>query len=150
MVTKPNTSTLTKVSYSATRVGVKTEVAYIQSVPEFSKAPEGVTYSALDIPDERMAKGRVKAETMEIEFLFTEEQYDALKAIEKAKTNQFWFIQLPEETATTATKPLTWNFEGTIAVGMSEIAIDDMLKSKVTIYRSSTIEETKGFPTTTV
>ena len=143
---EPNTSTLTKIYYSESKTGEKTQVAYVQSIPEFLTAPEAITYSALDIEDERQVAGRKKAETMEIEFLYTEEQYDALKAIETAKTNGYWFIQLPESTAATQGKPLTWNFTGTCYVGMSEIAVDDMLKSKVTIYRSSAIEETKGFP----
>lgn len=143
----PKTSTLTKVFYADTLEGEKTQLAYVQSIPEFLTAPEPITYSALDIDDERQTEGRKKAETMEIEFLYTEEQYDSLKTIEKAKTNGYWFIQLPEVTAKEVGKPLTWYFQGTIFVGMSEIAIDDMLKSKVTIYRSSGVEESKGFPT---
>lgn len=147
----PKTSTLTKVFHADTLADLadntkRKQVAFVQSIPEFLKAPEGITYSALDIPDERQAEGRQKAENMEIEFLFTEEQYDELKAIEKAKTNGYWAIQLPEETSEEK-KPLTWYFTGTCFVGMSEIAIDDMLKSKITIYRSSKIEEIKGFPT---
>lgn len=148
----PKTSTLTKVFHADTLEDLandtsRKQVAFVQSIPEFLTPPDPITYSALDIPDERQAKGRQKAENMEIEFLYTEEQYDELKAIEKAETNGYWAIQLPEETATVEGKPLTWYFTGTCYVGMSEIAIDDMLKSKVTIYRSSEIKESKGFPT---
>ena len=142
----PKTSTLTKVYFSDTLDGARTQLAYVQSIPEFLTAPEPITYSALDIDDERQTEGRKKAETMEIEFLYTEEQYDTLKAVETEKTNGYWFIQLPEVTAKETGKPLTWYFQGTIFVGMSEITIDDMLKSKVTIYRNSAIEESKGFP----
>ena len=123
------------------------QVAFVQSIPEFLIAPEPITYSALDIDDERQEPGRKKAETIEIELLFTEEQYDELKAIQDSKTNGYWAIQLPEETATQVGKPLTWYFTGTCHIGMSEIALDDMLKAKLTIYRSSPIEESKGFPT---
>lgn len=144
-MSEPRTSTMSKVFHSDTLEGDKKQVAFVQAIPEFLKAPEGVTYSALDIPDERQAEGRQKAENIEIEYLFTEEQYDELKAIEKAKTNGYWFIQLPAETSS-ENKPLTWYFRATCFVGMSEIAIDDMLKSKVTLYRSSSIEESKGFP----
>lgn len=148
----PKTSTLTKVFHANTLEDLidetkRKQVAFVQSIPEFLTPPEGITYSALDITDERQAEGRQKAENMEIEFLYTEDQYDELKAIQKAKTNGYWAIQLPEETAKQVGKPLTWYFQGTCYVGMSEIAIDDMLKSKVTIYRSSAIEESKGFPT---
>ncbi len=143
---EPRTSTLTKVYHADTKTGEKKQIALVQSIPQFLTAPEGITYSALDIADERQAEGRQKAENMEIEFIFTEEQYDELKAIEKAKTNGYWFIQLPEETSENK-KPLNRNFTATCLDGMSEIAIDDMLKAKVTLYRTSEIEESKGFPT---
>lgn len=147
----PKTSTLTKLFHADILADLQAEakrkqVAFVQSIPEFLKAPEGVTYSALDIPDERMAEGRQKAENLEIEILFKEDQYDELKALQTAKTNGYWAIQLSEDTSSTG-KPLTWYFTGTCFIGMSEIAIDDMLKSKITIYRSSEIKESKGFPT---
>ena len=149
---EPKTSTMTKLFHADTLDDLKAEakrkqVAFVQSIPEFLKAPEGITYSALDIPDERQAEGRQKAENLEIEILFEEDHYDEFKALQTAKTNGYWAIQLPEDTATTAGKPLTWYFTGTCYIGMSEIAIDDMLKSKITIYRSSEIKESKGFPT---
>ena len=148
---EPKASTLTKLFHADTLADLKTEakrkqIAFVQSIPEFLKAPEGITYSALDIPDERQAEGRQKAENLEIEILFKEDQYDELKAVQTAKTNGYWAIQLPESTSE-AGKPLTWYFTGTCYIGMSEIAIDDMLKSKLTIYRSSEIQESKGFPT---
>ena len=149
---EPKTSTLTKLFHAddlakLVAEATRKQVAYVQSIPQFLTAPEPITYSALDIDDERQAPGRKKAESIEIELLFTEEQYDELKAIQEAKTNGYWAIQLPEETAEQTGKPLTWYFTGTCHVGMSEIAIDDMLKAKLTIYRSSNIEESKGFPT---
>lgn len=149
---EPKTSTLTKLFHAddlakLVAEATRKQVAFVQSIPEFLTAPEAITYSALDIDDERQAPGRKKAESIEVELLFTEEQYDELKAIQDAKTNGYWAIQLPEETATEAGKPLTWYFTGTCHVGMSEIAIDDMLKAKLTIYRSSAVEESKGFPT---
>ena len=145
----PKTSTMTKLFHADTledlkSAGKRKQIAFVQNIPEFLKAPEGVTYSALDIPDERMAEGRQKAENLEI--LFKEDQYDELKAVQTAKTNGYWAVQLPESTSE-AGKPLTWYFTGTCHIGMSEIAIDDMLKSKLTIYRSSEIMENKGFPT---
>ena len=150
-MSEPKTSTMTKLFHADTLADLidsskRKQVAFVQSIPEFLKAPEGVTYSALDIPDERMAEGRQKAENLEIEILFKEDQYDELKALQTAKTNGYWAIQLSEDTSSTG-KPLTWYFTGTCFIGMSEIAIDDMLKSKITIYRSSEIKESKGFPT---
>lgn len=149
---EPKTSTMTKLFHADTLEDLKDgakrkQVAYVQSIPQFMTAPEGIAYSALDIPDERQAEGRQKAESLEIEILFKEDQYDELKAVQNAKTNGYWAIQLPESTALQEGKPLTWYFTGTCHVGMSEIAIDDMLKTKLTIYRSSEISESKGFPT---
>lgn len=143
----PRLSTLTKLFFANTKEGERTQVGLVQSIPEFLTPPEPVTYSALDIDDERQVKGRKKAENLEIEFLYTEEQYKKIKDLETDDTEVYWFIQLPDVTAKTAGKPLTWNFKGTCCVGMSEIALDDMLKSKLTIYRNSAIEETEGFPT---
>ena len=146
MAVEPKTSTLTKLFYAETKTGERTQVGFVQSIPEFLTPPEPITYSALDIDDERQVAGRKKAENIEIEFLYRESQYDAIKALETEKKNLYWFIQLPEETAEEAGKPLTWNFQATCFLGMSEIAIDDMLKSKLTLYRNSAIEESKGFP----
>lgn len=146
MATEPNTSTLTKVYYSDTKEGAKTQIAFVQSIPQFLTPPEPINWSALDIDDERQAPGRKKAESMEIEFLFAQDQYQKLKEIQTENKNVYWFIQLPEETAETVGKPLTWNFQATCFVGMSEIALDDMLKSKITLYRNTQIEETEGFP----
>ena len=146
MAVEPKTSTLTKIYYGETKTGERTQVAYVQSIPEFLTPPEPINWSALDIDDERQATGRKKAESMEIEFLFTQEQYQDLKGLQTANKNVYWFIQLPEETAETAGKPLTWNFQATCYVGMSEIAIDDMLKAKITLYRNTAVEETEGFP----
>lgn len=88
----PKTSTLTKLFHADTLEDLKAEakrkqIAFVQNIPEFFKAPEGITYSALDIPDERQAEGRQKAENLEIEILFKEDQYDELKALQTAKTN---------------------------------------------------------------
>lgn len=146
-MSEPKTSTLTKLYHSSTKIGEKSQVAFIQSIPEFLTAPEPIVYSALDISDERQVEGRKKAETLEIELLFTEEQYDELKSIANSKENEYWFIQLPDDTATAEGKALTWYFQATCFVGMSEIAIDDMLKAKLTLYRNSAVEESKGFPT---
>lgn len=149
---EPNSSIRTKVFHAPTIGDLADEtrrkqVAFVQGIPEFLTAPEGVKYSAVDISDEREAEGKQKMEDFVPEFLYTEEQYDELKAIQISKNNEAWAIQLPEETAKEPGKPLTWYWTGTCFVGMSEIADEDMLKSKVKIYRNSEIKESKGFPT---
>lgn len=142
----PSVSTLTKAYYATSLTGEKTGIGYIQEIPEFITTPEEITYSALDIDDERMAKGRRKAESFELPFLFTEEQWDEIRALEDTGDSVYWFIQLPEETAVTSGKPLTFYFTGKCATGMDTISIDDMIQAKVKIYRDSAISESKGFP----
>lgn len=143
----PKVSTLTKVSYATTLTGTKTEIGYVQSISEFFTLPEEITYTAIDIEDERIAKGRRKANAPEIPWLFTETQWDELKALEEAGTEVYIFIQLPKDTAVEDGKPLTWYFKATAAVSMDTIEFDNMLKSKVKLYRSSKIQESKGYPT---
>lgn len=142
----PKVSTLTKVSYATTLYGTKTNIGYVQSVSEFLTTPEEITYSAIDIEDERVAKGRRKATAVEIPWLYTESQWDELKAVEEANTPVYIFLQLPEETANTVNKPLTFYFQAKIAVGMDAIEIDNMLQSMVKLYRNSAISESKGYP----
>jgi hypothetical protein len=147
MATEPRTTMMTKLFHASERAGERKQIAFVQSIPEFLTAPEPITWSALDIDDERQAVGRKKAENLEIELIFTEAQYDELKALQTANANEYWFIQLPEETAETEGKPLTWNFQATVHVGLTELALDDMIKAKITLYRNTEIEESKGFPT---
>jgi len=142
----PKTSTLTKVFYATNSTGEKKQVAYVQEIPELITTPEEITYSALDIDDERMVKGRRKASSLEIPFLYTEEMWDDLKDVEDLGQSVKWFFQLPEETASEAGKPLTFYFTGSCAIGMDTISVDGMLQSKVKIYRDSKINESKGFP----
>ena len=144
-MSEPRTTMMTKLFHASTKTGERSQIAYVQSIPEFLTAPEPITWSALDIDDERQAVGRKKAENLEIELIFTEEQYDELKALETANSNEYWFIQLPAETATQDGKPLTWKFQATVHVGLTELALDDMIKAKITLYRNTAVEESKGF-----
>ena len=131
------TSTLTKLFYAddlekLVTKDMRKQVAFVQSIPKFLTMLEKNTYSTFDTSDEKQKK----IQAIEIELLFTKEQYDILKEIHKLKTNGYWAIQLPEEIAVEAGRPLIWYFIGTCHIGMSEIAIGDMLKGKLTIYRS--------------
>lgn len=145
--TTPRVSTLSTLWYSETQYGEKTQVAYVQEIPPLKSAKEAITYNALDLEEEQQAKGSRKAETLTIPLLFTESQHDTLTALANSDKEVFWFIKLPEATASTTGKPLVFNFTGACDMGMDTIAIDDLLKENLTIYRSSKVSETKGFPT---
>ena len=147
MGTTPKVSTLSTLWYSETRTGERTQVAYVQEIPPLKSAKEAITYNALDLDEEQQAKGSRKAETLTIPLLFTEAQHDKLKALADSDKEYCWFIKLPDATASTEGKPLVFDFTGACDLGMDTIAIDDLLKENLTIYRSSKVEETKGFPT---
>ncbi len=146
--TTPKVSTLSTLWYATSLTGEKTQVAYVQEIPPLKSAKEAITYNALDLEEEQQAKGSRKAETLTIPLLFTESQHDTLTTLANSDEEVFWFIKLPDATATTTGKPLVFNFTGACDMGMDTIAIDDLLKENLTIYRSSKVNETKGFPTT--
>lgn len=143
----PKVSTLSTLWYASTLTGDKTQVAYVQEIPPLKSAKEPITYNALDLDEEQQAKGTRKAETLTIPILFTEEQHDGLKTLSDSDEEYYWFIKLPDSTAKTSGKPLVFYFSGACDLGLDTIAIDDMLKENLTIYRSSKVDETKGFPT---
>ncbi len=143
----PKTSTLSTLWVAETLTGERTQVAFVQEIPPLKSAKEAITYNALDLEEEQQAKGNRKAETLTIPLLFTEEQHDML--IEKSDSNEefYWFVKLPDETAKESGNPIVFNFTGACDIGLDTIAIDDMLKENLTIYKSSKVSETKGFPT---
>lgn len=143
---KPKVSTLSTLWVAESLTGERTQVAYVQEIPPLKSAKEAITYNALDLEEEQQAKGSRKAETLTIPILFTEKQHDTLKAKSDSDSEYYWFIKLPDSTATTANKPIVFNFTGACDLGLDTIAIDDMLKENLTIYRSSAVSETKGFP----
>lgn len=148
--TRPKVSTLTTLWYASTLTGERTQVAYVQEIPALKSAKEAITYNALDLQEEQQAKGSRKAETLTIPILFTESQHDTLKALSDSDNEYYWFIKLPDETATTANKPIVFHFTGACDLGMDTISIDGMLQENITLYRSSEVSETKGFPTASV
>ena len=145
--TIPNVSTLTKLCHSETLTGERKQVAYVQEIPQIKTTPEPINYSAIDIDDERQAKGRKTIEDIEITALFTETQHDEILELEKSDKELYWFIQLPEATATEAGKPLTFYFKAKVAIALDTISIDEMLQDIIKLYRSSEVKESKGFPT---
>ncbi len=145
---KPQVSTLSTLWVADSLTGEKTQVAYVQEIPALKSAKEAITYNALDLSEEQQAKGSRKAETLTIPILFTETQHDTLKAKADANKDNYWFIKLPDSTAEATGKPLVFYFTADCDLGMDTIAIDDMLKENLTLYRSSEVQESKGFPTT--
>ena len=144
----PYSTMLSKLYYSETLEGEKTQVAWVQEIPEFDPAPEGIEFSALDTDYTGQVPGRRSADAIAIPVLFTEEQHDTLKALDKTR-DYYWFILLPEETAVTPQKPVCFNFQAKVRLGMAALSIDEMIQETITLYKSTEVSETKGLPETT-
>lgn len=141
----PYSTMLSKLYYATELTGKKIQVAWVQEIPEFDPAPEGIEFSALDTDYTGQTPGRRSADAIPIPILFTEAQHDTLKALDKSK-DYYWFILLPEETATTPGKPVCFNFQAKVRLGLAAMAIDDMLQETLTLYKSTEVSETKGLP----
>lgn len=142
----PYSTILSKLHFSESKIGERTQVAYVQEIPEFDPPPEGIEWSALDTDYTGQVPGRRSADTIAIPVLFTEEQHDTLKALSKA-TDYWWFIELPADTASQTGKPVVFYFQAKVRLGMNALSIDEMLQETLTLYKSSAVEESKGFPT---
>lgn len=144
---KPQVSTLSTLWNAETLTGERTQVAYVQSIPALKSAKEAVTYNALDLEEEQQAKGSRKAETLTIPILFTHEQHKRLRTLAEANKDSHWFIKLPDSTAEVDGKPLVFYFTADCDLGLDTIEIDGMLQENLTLYRSSAVLESDGFPT---
>ena len=143
--TTPDVSTLTKVWYATTLTGDKTQVSFTTEIPELESVPDAITASVLDLDYELAQPGIRKAETIEIPVLYTHTQHKRLKQL-NPDTEYYWFFQLPDATAETTGKPLVRYFTGKIRIGLDTISPEEFIKDKVTLYKTSAVSESDGFP----
>jgi len=141
----PDVSTLTKVYYSETKLGERVQVAFTEEIPALEEAPEQITATVLDLDYEIARPGIKKAGTIEIPILFTHTQHKKLRDL-KGK-DLYWYFELPANTAETAGKPLVRSLQGNCILTMDTITAGEFLKDKLTIYKTSDVEESDGFPT---
>ncbi len=141
----PDISTLSRLWYSESKTGEKIQIAYTEEIPALEEAPEQITGSAVDIDYEFTRPGKVKAGTVEVPVYYTHTQHKRLKAIERK--DLYFFVEYPENTAEVTGKPLVKMFQGSLVVIGDTIAVDEFLKDKVTLYRTSRVTESDGFPT---
>jgi hypothetical protein len=142
----PDVSTLTKVWYSETKVGERTQVSFTSEIPQLEQAPDAITATVLDLDYELAQPGIRKAETIEIPILYTHTQHKRLRELDKDK-EYFWFFELPESTAQTKGKPLVRYFTGKIRITLDTITPEEFIKDKMSLYKTSAVEENEGFPT---
>ena len=88
--TTPQVAMKAEVSYATSLTGDKTKIGYVQKVGQLKTLKEGQTYSALDLDEERMAKGKRKAEAVDIEMMFIQETHKAMMAIADADTEIYY------------------------------------------------------------
>ena len=87
----PDVSTLTKVWYSETKIGERTQVSFTSEIPQLEQAPDAITATVLDLDYELAQPGIRKAETIEIPILYTHTQHKRLRELDKDK-EYFWFL----------------------------------------------------------
>ena len=144
--TKPQVAMKAEVSYATSLTGDKTKIGYVQKVGQLKTLKEGQTYSALDLDEERMAKGKRKAETVDIEMMFIQEEHKAMGVIADADTEIYLFVKYPESTAAVANKPLVQTVKCTIDIAGQEISDGDFIKDTMRVFKNSKVVETDGYP----
>lgn len=145
--TTPQVAMKAEVSYSTTLTGEKTKIGYVQKVGQLKTLKEGQTYSALDLDEERMAKGKRKAETVDIEMLFIQATHKAIKAIADTDTSIYLFVKYPDTTATEKNKVLVQTVKCTVDIAGQELNDGDFIKDTMRVYKESDTVETDGYPT---
>jgi len=141
----PDVSTYTKVYYSSTLTGERTQIAYTKEIPQLEEAPEQITESVLDLDYELARPGIKKAGSIELPILFTHTQHKTLRALKDQEL--YFFFQLPENTAEEEGKPLVRYLQGKCVLTMDTVAVGEFLKDILTVYKSSDVLESDGFPT---
>lgn len=148
-LTPPVATKFTELWYATTEdTGLK-QVFGVQSIPTIISAPEDITYRTLESDTEFAVSGVRPFETIEIETLYYKEQYEELKAVEKSSSMPFWYVKLPDGTAGSASgaKADVIKWRGSLSVSLSELALDDMIRSTLTIGKSTVPETIEGLPT---
>lgn len=145
-LTPPVASKFTELWYASTEDTSLKQVFGVQSIPTVISASEDITYRTLESDTEFSVPGVRPYETIEIETLYYKEQYDALKALESAGTIPWWYVKLPDSSAGTSGKPTVIKWRGALSVALSEIALDDMIRSTLTIGKSTVPETIAGLP----
>ena len=146
IATTPQIAMKAEVSYATTLTGNRTTIGYVQKVGQLRTLKEGQAYSALDLDEERMAKGKRKAETVDIEMLFIQEAHKTIKAIADADTSIYLFVKYPDTTASVANKPLVQTVKCTVDIAGQELNDGDFIKDTMRVFKESDTVETDGYP----
>ena len=144
--TTPQIAMKTELSYSTTLTGDRIKIGYVQKIGQLKALKDGQTYSALDLEEERMAKGKRKAEAVDIETMFIQETHKTMTGIADADTEIYLFLKYPESTASVAGKPLVQTVKCTIDIAGQEVNDGDFIKDTMRVFKNSKVIETDGYP----
>lgn len=141
----PDISKWAKVYYSETLTGERTQVAFVEEIPQLEESPEPITGTCLDLDYEFSQPGIKKTTQIEMPIYFTHTQHKKLRSLKDKKL--YWFFQNPAHTVKTGMEPLVRYLQGKMYITMDTATVGEFLKDKITIYKSSDLEESDGFPT---
>ena len=144
--TTPQIAMKTELSYSTTLTGDRIKIGYVQKIGQLKALKDGQTYSALDLDEERMAKGKRKAEAVDIETMFIQETHKTMTGIADADTEIYLFLKYPESTASVAGKPLVQTVKCTIDIAGQVVNDGDFIKDTMRVFKNSKVVETDGYP----
>lgn len=144
--TTPQIAMKTELSYSTTLTEERIKIGYVQKIGQLKALKDGQTYSALDLDEERMAKGKRKAEAVDIETMFIQETHKTMTGIADADTEIYLFLKYPESTASVAGKPLVQTVKCTIDIAGQEVNDGDFIKDTMRVFKNSKVVETDGYP----
>lgn len=145
--TNPEIAMKANLEFSETLTGEKTLVAWVQNIGQLNQLKDGITYSAIDRDEEYMAKGKKKAEAIDIEVLFTHAQHKTLRAMAEGDKEYYFYIKYPEATANEAGKPLVFSLKATMDFASNAMEDGELLKDTIRLFKKSNLVETDGYPT---
>lgn len=146
--TAPAATMLTELWYAEKEDTGLVQVFGNQSIPEIDTPPDDITYRTLESDVEFGLPGVKAFSAIEVECLFYREQFTALRTLADAGKELYWYVKLPDSTAGSGAnaKPLTIKWQGKFSITLGEIALDDMIKTKLKIYKATKPEIIEGLP----
>lgn len=148
-LTPPAATMLTELWYAQTEDTGLVQVFGNQTIPEIETPPDDVTYRTLESDTEYGVPGVRAFTAIEVEGLFYKEQFTTMRALAESNKELFWYVKLPDSTAGTAegAKPIVIKWKGAFRIGIGEVALDDMVKTKMKIYKVTKPQIMEGLPT---
>ncbi len=146
-LTPPQSTVGTELYYATTEDTSLKQVFGTQGIPIINAPPEDITYRTLESSTEFAVPGVRPYETIEIETLYYQEQYDELENVSESG-DLWWYVKLPNGTSPTGSNPKVIKWKGALSVSVGELSQDDMIRSTLTIGKSSVPETIEGLPTT--